>query len=268
MKKIILGLIFLLVVSVCASATCATSDVDNMAADDSAVPQDMFISVDVGDHDYNLMYLANQNAGDLNDTATSDGLNNTAISDYGFKPVCNVPDGLNDTAISDYGFKPVISAKLVDDSKSSLPTLIASNVNDENVNSSLSNNITDKPKCNLNIIGPKNPYDFLNPKGPDYKPLFDALHNITGPRTSDKTALLYQRAYRFAAVFIQHPEWGIMDCLEYVAKFHSNENVIAAVVADAHNIALRNYIGKTKMAINEDLGAYEVYTYILWYWSL
>ena len=38
MKKIILSLICLLAVCVCAGAACATSDVDNMAIDESAVP--------------------------------------------------------------------------------------------------------------------------------------------------------------------------------------------------------------------------------------
>lgn len=240
MKKIILGLIFALIVSVCVGTACATSDVDNMAVDDSTPLQDMFISVDVGDLDYNLVYTANSDAGDLD--------NSTAVPDYGFKSVSNdssVSDDLgNSTNVSDYGFKPVISAE-----------------------SAVDSNISNKTNINLNITGSKNSYDFLKRWGPDYIALYDVLHNIKGPKVKDNYGLLYQRACRFAAVFIQHPEWGLADYVNYVAKFYDNENVIASIVVDAHNIALRNYAGHTKMAINYYLSIYSVYTYILWAWA-
>ena len=71
MKKIILSLICLLAVCVCAGAACATSDVDNMAIDDSAVPHDTFVSMDV---DHNLVSSSNQNAGDLDNSIAGDDL--------------------------------------------------------------------------------------------------------------------------------------------------------------------------------------------------
>ena len=71
MKKIILSLICLLAVCVCAGAACATSDVDNMAIDDSAVPHDTFVSMGV---DHNLVSSSNQNAGDLDNSIAGDDL--------------------------------------------------------------------------------------------------------------------------------------------------------------------------------------------------
>lgn len=71
MKKIILSLICLLAVCVCAGAACATSDVDNMAIDDSAVLHDTFVSMDV---DHNLVSSSNQNAGDLDNSIAGDDL--------------------------------------------------------------------------------------------------------------------------------------------------------------------------------------------------
>ena len=65
MKKIILSLICLLAVCVCAGAACATNDVDNMAIDDSAVPHDTFVSMDM---DHNPVSSSNQNAGDLDNS--------------------------------------------------------------------------------------------------------------------------------------------------------------------------------------------------------
>ena len=73
MKKIILSLICLLAVCVCAGAACATSDVDNMAIDDSAVPHDTFVSMDV---DHNLVSSSNQNACDLDNSIAGDDLVN------------------------------------------------------------------------------------------------------------------------------------------------------------------------------------------------
>ena len=71
MKKIILSLICLLAVCVCAGAACATNDVDNMAIDDSAVPHDTFVSMDM---DHNPVSSSNQNAGDLDNSIAGDDL--------------------------------------------------------------------------------------------------------------------------------------------------------------------------------------------------
>ena len=90
-----------MVVSVCAGAACATGDVDNMDVDDYAAPHDMFISADVGEHDYNLAYAADQNAGDLDNSLSSaadngdftpidSDYNSNDNSDNGFRPVQNV----------------------------------------------------------------------------------------------------------------------------------------------------------------------------------
>ena len=74
MNKILLGLICLFAIIISAGAACATSDVDNMAAYDSTVNQDVFVSVDIGDQDFNLVYPVNQNSDDLNnDNAIPDG---------------------------------------------------------------------------------------------------------------------------------------------------------------------------------------------------
>lgn len=71
MNKILLSLICLLAVCVCAGAACATSDVDNMAIDDSAVPHDTFVSMDM---DHNPVSSSNQNAGDLDNSIAGDDL--------------------------------------------------------------------------------------------------------------------------------------------------------------------------------------------------
>ena len=71
MNKILLGLICLFAIIVSAGAACATSEVDNMAIDDSAVPHDTFVSMDM---DHNPVSSSNQNAGDLDNSIAGDDL--------------------------------------------------------------------------------------------------------------------------------------------------------------------------------------------------
>lgn len=105
-------------------------------------------------------------------------------------------------------------------------------------------NTTNNNTPKLNITGPKINGSNLNISGP----------KITGKGPVISLSQKDKDTYHFAKVFMEHPNWDLYDCIDYV-RHNSDYNWrdTCAIVTNAHNIALHNYHGEEFMIIGWEL---------------
>lgn len=246
MKKIIMILLNVFVIALCASCVFASGDTDSLDTNETLqVNNDTSISVDLQkDFDLNC----NESADDvlINESAdTADDKINESIDNDDVQINEN-----NNSSMPQITNEPIIPSNNTNINSSTNGSYYVSKEEfdfffdflKEILDYDYHKMLGPKLKPTLDIKGPN--FGNLKKDGPEFLHLYKERNNIKEPGLKD-----YQRLmYHYANIFIDHPEWGIVRCIECVVddlytSSHYTDGDICAIVAEAHEIALRNYNG-------------------------